>query len=318
MGLFGKIKNIFYDEEIIEVPSEDIKIKKEEKPRIEEVHIPKKEETREAVKEVKPVPPVYTEREIFKTENSFKFPIIDEYDEEPIRTRTRTNILDIERKEERKEPEREVRRESRFTEPRFSENRTSEKPTYSTYNDRDRERTPEKVFKPSPIISPVYGVLDRNYKKEEIIERQNQHVRHNPNELNYDYVRRKAYGTLEDELENTLSKINSINTNNEELVKTFDEVEKLDTTTSSKSIEDLLNEIEVNRNVSIGELEERIKDRIEEEEESSMKMNKDVSLDQNNFKEEPKEKEDEGSFDKTLEHDLFNLIDSMYEEREGE
>lgn len=313
MGLFGKIKNIFYDEEIIEVPSEEIKIKKEEKPRIEEVHIPRKDETREIVKEVKPVAPVYTEREIFKTENSFKFPIIDE-DEEPIRTRTRANILDIERKEERKEPEREIRRESRFNDSRPSE--SPARPTYSSYN--DRERTPEKVFKPSPIISPVYGVLDRNYKKEEIIERQNQNIRHNPSELNYDYVRRKAYGTLEDELENTLSKINSINTNNEELVKTFDEVEKLDTTTSSKSIEDLLNEIEVNRNVSIGELEERLKDRMEEEEDYSIKMNKDVPIEQNIIKEEPKEKEEEGSFDKTLEHDLFNLIDSMYEEREGE
>ena len=31
MGLFGKIKNIFYDEEIIEVPEETVK--KEERPK---------------------------------------------------------------------------------------------------------------------------------------------------------------------------------------------------------------------------------------------------------------------------------------------
>lgn len=28
---------------------------------------------------------------------------------------------------------------------------------------------PKKVFKPSPIISPVYGVLDKNYHKEDIV-----------------------------------------------------------------------------------------------------------------------------------------------------
>ena len=36
MGLLGKIKNIFYDEEIIEEPEE----KKEDRPRIEEVKLP--------------------------------------------------------------------------------------------------------------------------------------------------------------------------------------------------------------------------------------------------------------------------------------
>ena len=28
-----------------------------------------------------------------------------------------------------------------------------------------------KVFRPSPIISPVYGVLDKNYRKEEIVDK---------------------------------------------------------------------------------------------------------------------------------------------------
>ena len=26
----------------------------------------------------------------------------------------------------------------------------------------------QKVFRPTPIISPIYGILDKNYKKEEI------------------------------------------------------------------------------------------------------------------------------------------------------
>ena len=88
MGLFGKIKNIFYDEEIIEVPEETVK--KEERPKIEEVKSIRREEVISRPKEeVKPVTPIYTERELFKTQpvNTFKFPMVDEEDEiKPTRT----------------------------------------------------------------------------------------------------------------------------------------------------------------------------------------------------------------------------------------
>ena len=353
MGLFGKIKNIFYDEEIVEVevPSRE-EIKQDEKPRIEEVRLPKREVTRPREEETqKPVSPVYTEREQFKTEPTFKFPVIDE--EEPVRTRTRPNILDLERttppKRDVQVPTKpEVRPERSYSERNYNDKSYSER---STAHTNDKSTT--KTFRPSPVISPVYGVLDKNYKKEEIIERQQHTIRHNPSEMNYDSVRRKAYGTLEDELESTLSKISS---RKDEVMQTIEEVEKLDTESNSKSIEDLLNEIEGNRDMSIGEIEEKIKDRIEEEETNSP-LDKTVSFKEEfdrrfqettkeipnvpdlpditeeikatkpkeDFFEEPIVKEEKTSkieeddgFDKTLEHDLFNLIDSMYEEREGE
>ena len=53
MGVFSKLKNIFYDEEVIEEPSTEIKIdkpaKKEivEKPRVEEIKVVRQEERRE-------------------------------------------------------------------------------------------------------------------------------------------------------------------------------------------------------------------------------------------------------------------------------
>ena len=120
---------------------------------------------------------------------------------------------------------------------------------------------PDRIFKPSPVISPVYGVLDKNYTREEIIERQENITRTtNPKDMNYDAVRRKAYGTLEDELENTLSKLSE--------PEIHEKVEKPVTKEEEKSIEDLLNEIEGNRNMSIGDIEEKIKDKMEEEEES--------------------------------------------------
>ena len=101
----------------------------------------------------------------------------------------------------------------------------------------------------------------------------------------------------------------------------MDEVEKTVEDNNSKSIEDLLNEIEGNRNVSIGEIEELIKDKIEEDEEDKKDIKTFVrkELDEESTREVKSDitsKED--LEDKTLEHDLFNLIDSMYEEKEGE
>ena len=71
----------------------------------------------------------------------------------------------------------------------------------------------KKIFKPTPIISPVYGVLDKNYHKEDIVSRnevRTNRVEKSVNESTIDAIRNKAYGTLEDELENTLFGANSI------------------------------------------------------------------------------------------------------------
>lgn len=354
MGLFGKIKNIFYDEEIVEVevPSREEE-KAEEKPRIEEVRLPKREVSKPILEETpKPVAPVYTERELFKTEPTFKFPVIDEDDDEPVRTRTRPNILDLERDTPKRDVQNpkthEVRSFGSYSEKNYNDKSYSERNT----GHNNSKSAPTKTFRPSPVISPVYGVLDKNYKKEEIIERQQHTIRHNPSEMNYDSVRRKAYGTLEDELESTLSKISS---RKDEVMQTIEEVENLDTESNSKSIEDLLNEIEGNRDMSIGEIEEKIKDRMEEEDSFSVSSKSSTFKDEFNKKvqdpidnvsipdvshnskfnvfnddkfgskdilekkeEKPVKMEEEDGFDKTLEHDLFNLIDSMYEEREGE
>ena len=40
------------------------------------------------------------------------------------------------------------------------------KPTINGYHGKKEET--KRIFKPTPIISPVYGVLDKNYKKDEI------------------------------------------------------------------------------------------------------------------------------------------------------
>lgn len=302
MGLFGKIKNIFYDEEIVDVPEEP---KSVEKPKIEEVKVEKKVEPIKRETPVINTTPTYSEREIFtrETTNTFKFPMLDEEEVKP--ARTRVNALESARMEKKKEE--------------------SEKARTDKYKDLFKENTttsskPDRIFKPSPVISPVYGVLDKNYTREEIIERQENITRTtNPKDMNYDAVRRKAYGTLEDELENTLSKLSE--------PEIHEKVEKPVTKEEEKSIEDLLNEIEGNRNMSIGDIEEKIKDKMEEEEEESISddeflkefMARTSKKEEETIKEEKATtKEEDVDADKTLEHDLFNLIDSMYEDKEGE
>lgn len=71
------------------------------------------------------------------------------------------------------------------------------------------EKKPERVnFKPSPIISPVYGILDKNYFKEDIATTRNNSperiTRRSSDKVTIDDIRNKAYGTLEDELKENL------------------------------------------------------------------------------------------------------------------
>lgn len=68
------------------------------------------------------------------------------------------------------------------------------------------EKQEKKVFKPTPIISPVYGVLDKNYHKEDIKQKNNysSSAYYNHKDVSIDDIRKKAYGTLEDDLEVTL------------------------------------------------------------------------------------------------------------------
>ena len=83
------------------------------------------------------------------------------------------------------------------------------------------EEQKPKIFKPSPIISPVYGILDKEYTTDESetkkIVPMTVHYEHK--ELTVDDIRRKAFGTLEDDFD--LS--DNIMNNYDETEKTNDE-----------------------------------------------------------------------------------------------
>ena len=181
MGLLDKVKNILFDEEEVEIPvikKERIKEEKEENT-IKEIKIPKED---------------FSDKENYKSESTFTFPI-DFNDEEEVIT---------------KEVEKPIFEEYRPIEE-YKPIKKQEKRDYSDFLSRKEEK---KQFKPTPIISPVYGILDQNYKKEDVIVKKD--VLRRPSELSLDEVRKKAFGSLEDEI--------NANLDNDTIIKTKEEI----------------------------------------------------------------------------------------------
>lgn len=247
--------------------------------------------------------------------------------------------------------------------------------------DNDKYRissTPKKTFTPSPIISPVYGILDKNYTKDDIVDKKDglkrekvvkpvekknvgktiedaekelekevavesvkPVIKEEVSIVDIDSVRKKAFGELED-LEKTftdlkLPNLNEVKVVDEEPAPVVEEIpvsvdmsveDELDTSFSVENIEideeekeldKVVEEVIENRDEKprtkpqlLDDLEKtstlQILDDIEKELNSIKPISKDVEVDD--------EVEVRPTKDDTLEKDLFNLIDSMYEEGE--
>ena len=59
----------------------------------------------------------------------------------------------------------------------------------------------KSYFRPSPIISPIYGILDKNYRKEDVVTKREVHISSFVKaNVNVDDVRNKAYGRKSEEI----------------------------------------------------------------------------------------------------------------------
>ena len=302
MGLFKKVKEILFDEEEY---TEQIKITpemrneetplKEEKKEVERPVV--KEPVRETVREEK-VEPVrnnseVSERELFKTNSSF--PFLD-FDEEEFETA----------KPEPKFEEVPKRPSNVFE---YEKRKKIEKRTdFGRYERTETlETTERKKFKPSPIISPVYGILDRDYVQSDIMHRKD------VDKVDIKSVRDKAFGEkkeapkveVKEEVlepkttfyEETETVTISAPSEKEKKVKTIDELLE-DTSDIAIDIDrDLNNDIEMDLDRELEDIIPKAKEEKEEVEEKTAEM-------------KIPEVED------TLENDLFDLIDSMYDSKE--
>ena len=291
MGLFDKIKGILFDEEEVEIPE----IKKEcKKEPVKKSFTPIIEE--DPIKEIK-VPDEDFKDSEYKSTSTFTFPI--DFDEE--------DSIKIEEIEEDDKKPKETYREQTIKESRMERDFTS------FLNDK----TEKKKFTPTPIISPVYGVLDQNYKKEDVIVKDEKPKE--PVEPTLDMVRKKAFGSLEDDLENTLTITKEIKVEKEDKkpkksTKSSVVEEPID---KLKTIGELINEDE--HSLEIPEIDGINEETEEYNNDSDIKENiseikEDEIFDNDDTSEVTIDSDNDATIDDE-EADLFSLIDSMYEEK---
>ncbi len=292
MGLVDKIKNIFTEE--VEEEEEEVKveqIKKEvrsvpiESPTVEKVS-PSREEhkrvTEELEEEVVSVPEEKVKTPVFFTDRDFEDLVTPR--------RGREQVKQPEKIVVEKEP------------PKKEE---TPKPYGGNYNSNTIIQKEKQIFKPTPIISPVYGVLDKNYHKEDIIEKTETPIYQSVDGLSVDSIRNKAYGTLEDELEDTMVQTPVVKKEETEDIDLFDELEE-----KAKTKKDGESTKMMNQEKNIREIEEITMDLTKELDNLLLQKAKDKKTKTIEKKEQEDKQED------LSENDLFNLIDSMYEEGE--
>lgn len=281
MKLFEKVKNMFTEEVEEEVKVEQVpaRVKKE-------IQVP---ETIDSFEDIK-IEKEEIKKPVFFTDHDF----------EDMEQEKRDNSLkrDRERENQTRSDYIKTRNEYRglYNEPPKKESYINQP---SPYGDPYKEKKEERVFKPTPIISPVYGILDKNYHKEDIVTKKETPVYTSiKDELSVDSVRKKAYGTLEDELENTLFGSNSILFNKKD--EEHDETEDFFGELEHEARPDLLDDFD--------DTEQKTQDKkIQDLEEITMDIGKELNS-LLNKKENLKSKEE-----KSVDDDLFNLIDTMYE-----
>ena len=134
-------------------------------------------------------------------------------EDEPVKSEVIQVEIPAPAKEVKKEEPKVVKEEPKapifFDDEYFKELEQPKKEVKSSYLKEQPKiiKEEKRVFKPTPIISPVYGVLDKNYNKEDIKPKKEKVSYYTNTSITIDEVRKKAYGTLEDELENTLNSL---------------------------------------------------------------------------------------------------------------
>ena len=342
MGVLDKIKNALFEVEYVEVeepPKKEKKVKakesKEDKPIAKKIVLPgKKEDKVEEIEEeelldedfeIRPKDEVVV-KESFKLMDDDDFKVEDDYPaiDEP-------EIIEEEPKEEVK-PIYEAYQESQVEskpvyqqEKLYPENRENklygidnsysvQAHQYGTY-ERYEERT---YFKPSPIISPIYGILDKNYKKEDVKEKQDPKVSsYTRGRVSVDDIRDKAYGKQEVPEEET-----KFETEIEEDKLMVDLSDKAKPEVKEITVGDALEyfqDLGLEYNVDYVDASAENKPKEEPKKEEKVEKKEEViekQPEEPQKNEEVEEIKEETALEETSGEDdnLFDLIDSMYKE----
>ena len=331
MGFLSKVKNIFFEEVIIEVEDEPKKTKKEE-PVAKKNELPKVEKVREEEVE-------YTfedeEQEIdlsdMPEEKENKFPM--DFDEEDFREeelaeeevvyqepavsrrseRRKTPVYDYE------EPKVEETAPKYDFEMEYGKEKDKDSETHGLYEGKNAK----KAFTPTPIISPIYGILDKNYKKDDVVTKKEIRLSSAPKKIDLDTVREKAYGDLTSDISQSMEEVHEVKKYEEDVVDLSEEDDLLyDLNDDTKpaavkevtvgDAEEYFNELGLEYNIDYKDTSvENSKASKEKTRRSTEDVEEPKDIEPDDVAEEVEEDTDEG-----LESNLFDLIESMYDEKE--
>ena len=307
MGLMDKVKKILFDEDEIEVPVKSDTLpkreaKKEEFPsRGSFINHHEQEEEENPIKEI--IVPKEEEKKEVPERRSFNFPDDDDFDFMP-------RI-----KEEEVVRRREVTPE--YNEFRRVETQTKVSREYGLQENRDykklikdeeikiKEEKEKKPFTVTPVISPVYGIIDtENVEVPKREEREEVEV----------VQTRRNFGPVSYNDQPSIPK---------EEKKSVEVLEKV-------SIDDVVDEKDDDENIQTSGIENEYlgNNSIEEsfestseletinEEDSKFVEGEKVDYTPQTIEESEEEKRENEKLEDTIETDLFNLIDSMYKDDE--
>ena len=216
-------------------------------------------------------------------------------------------------------------------------------PVIKPYSNKKEIDKPKK-FKPTPVISPVYGILDKNYRTEEVVSKEDDGsaIQRASKKVDFESVRKKAYGTLSDDITANLCE-------NCELLKEIKVSKKIERLTEEDLLYNITTEAEeedmpkvnlenleeeqeykYDENITLGEATENYDDfgvtyevppqRERKHDSAEVKIvnhaETEVVVEKVEVKEEKVVDEVNRQKDLELTDDLFNLIDSMYKERD--
>ncbi len=335
MGLLDKLKNVFFEEEYVEVEEPEI-----EEPR-EKVTVAKKIETPEVRKKEELdfkeqiAPEKFVEekkeekKEIEKEKERDFFPMnFDDKDFEVEKTMELYEPVSDKKIEVNEEPVVEEKQEYHYEEVSYQEpvkisREEKQEPYHRLYEGRDKEE--KQGFTPSPIISPIYGILNKNYKKEEIVTKREVRLSQFSNKkADLDIVREKAYGELANDISASIEeKDSNVKEEKEDLLYDLNEEEsptvKVVTVGDAEEyFHDLGLEYNVDYKVEKEEtkpVKEEVKEQPKEtvKKEPSKPLEDDTEIIDAHQSDDNKINLNESNED---DKNLFDLIDSMYEDKE--
>ena len=331
MGLLNKVKNLFFEEEYVEVEEKPKKTKKDvpiakkiELPKVEKVE-PKEEENEE----------IETFEEEVKEKRENKFPM--HFDTEDFKEDHDNDIENKPNDDEEFYLEQSVsRRSERYKEPVVEEEQSKEEVVIEEVEEEEKYdfeleygkeqeeqkslyegKNPKKTFTPTPIISPIYGILDKNYTKDDVVTKKEIRLSTAHRKADLDAVREKAYGDLTSDITQSMEDVVEDNDSEEEkLENTLYDLNDENTSPAIESVtvgdaEEYFNDLGLEYNI---DYEDTSVTKPKEKETKGKKRRSDKEeTEEKPKKEDQPEKEEQ---DEDLESNLFDLIESMYDEKE--